>query len=273
MILVKQALTLVLALSALALAPGAVAKGPFTLEVCGSSACERVPSESGDAALFGLLDIEFNVPLDALVSQPPLAPYYDVRFEADWVPREVSFFVPSAGVLQTGANWVLLDADGLATLERLTRGLEPWPQPALERVRVDGREAADAAPYEDLFGLLAPADWPAEPGEPVAIEPDFGRATPWTGSRLRYFPRDGLLWRNDEILRAPEELAQAIRRDAGLADGPAPAVTAPATPADADGSSFPWELILAVAAGAGLLAGAALVAVRIGRRGGFRSSA
>jgi hypothetical protein len=270
----NRALALVLA-PALALAPGAAAKGPFMLDVCGSSGCTQISSEGDDDDLvFGLLDLVYNPPVDAVGSAPPPAPYYELGFTFEGGEKQQLFLVPGAGFLRTAATWVRLGAGELAGYERLAAGLEPWPRPELERVRVDGREAADPAPYEGLLGALEPAGWPEEPGELIEIEPDFGRATPWTANRLRYFPADRLLWREDEILRVPEELARAIGRDAGLAANLPPAATAPSAAEAGDGTGFPWALILAVAAGAGLLAGAALLAVGRNTRGrGSRSSA
>jgi hypothetical protein len=259
-----RCLIVVVALAALAFVPRAEAKGPTTLSVCGASNCVEIPSEQNEDLVFGVLSMQYDVHLDSFVSPPPLAPYYELRFEPDSIPPEVRYVVPSAGALRAGGGWIRMGADTLAALERAAGGLEPWPAPELERVRVGGRETADVAPYQMLFNELAPAAWPLEPGERVVIDLDFGRATPWTDNRLEYMPRERLLLREADLWQAPGGLARAIERDAG------PARTAPeqrpvVVPAPVDpASGVPWQLMLGAAASAGLITGA--VVFGIGRR-------
>lgn len=266
----SRALLLAAIMAALAAFPAsAAAKGPIELRVCGASGCEVFPPGSpGEEIAFALLDVESAVPLDDFVPAPPLAPYYELRVAADWIDSwlggpALRYWVPSAGVVFGGANWVRPPASTAADLARVTAGVEPWPAPHLEGVFVAGREVADLAPYAALFGELAPVDCCF--GEGVSIRARFDRPAPWSETRLEYVAADRLLVRGSDLVRAPDGLAAAIERDSGI-----PTATA-GSPRPAPAEAFPWEPVAGGVGGAIVLTTA--LALALARRARWQSRA
>ena len=237
-------ITFVLA-ALIVVAPPAAAKGPVTVKICGRDDCTSVKDDFTDPHGPGgtLVNIDG---LDFAASPAP-GPYYSLEMKGYWTDRELSYFLPDAGVLRVGSNWLVLRDKDVASMRRVTRGLAPFPPPRLTRALVDGRVAANAAPYFALLGTLPAGDYPP-PARVVEIVLRADRPNPWTDVRrpFEYYPRQNMLHRQVEWVRVPPRLAAVIERDAG--------VTAPARPSRSAWPSY----IAAILLGLGLIVVVAL---------------
>ncbi len=204
-------------LAALALPPVAAAKGRVNLEICGAQECRHLVGDSARplrtdwALVTGVLNLPDSFTFTAT---PPVSPYYKLRLEADWYEWSPLAYVPDAGVVRTSAGWVRIDRPTATRLRDATRGLEPFPAPTIERVRVNGRAVADAALYAGLFAKLPPADPPlgGTPGAKIVAE--ASAPNPWTdNARLTYYPTRNVLRRDTEVVRVPDALAAQIESD------------------------------------------------------------
>jgi hypothetical protein len=201
----------------LALASPVSAKGPVTVKICGRDDCVTVKDDFTDPHGPGGTLVNTDS-LDFTASPPP-GPYYSVEMPDYWIDRDTSYFVPASGTLRVGSNWLALTDGDLASLRALTRTLAPFPPPRLTRAVVDGRSAANAAPYAALLGTLPPADYPPPFTRRIEIVLRSDRPSPWTDVRrpLEYYPSRNLLHRQVEWLSVPPRLAAVIERDAGVA--------------------------------------------------------
>jgi hypothetical protein len=207
-------------LAAFVVASPAGAKGPVTVEICGQDDCTTVRDNFADphgpaSGILGSDSLEF-------ADSPPPGPYYTVAVEAAWMERDTAYFVPGVGVLRVGSNWLALSGADAAGLRAAIGNLAPFPSPRLTRATVDGRRAADAAPYFELLGTLPPADYPPPLARAVQIVLRADRPNPWTDVRrpFDYYPRQKLLHRQTEWLRVPSGLAAVIERDGRLVAPP-----------------------------------------------------
>jgi hypothetical protein len=230
----------------LALASPMSAKGPVTVKICGRDDCVTVKDDFTHP--HGPGGTLVNTDSLHFAPSPPPGPYYSVEMPDYWIDRDTSYFVPSSGTLRVGSNWLALAEKDLASLRSVTGDLAPFPPPRLTRAIVDGRSAANAAPYLALLGSLPPADYPPPLARKIEIVLRADRPNPWTDVRrpLEYYPSRNLLHRQVEWLSVPPRLAAAIERDAGVA--------APAGPAR---STWPGYLA-AILLGLGLVAAVAL---------------
>lgn len=258
-------------LAALALPAQVNAKGPTSLEVCGLSSCITVKDRVNPDLVYGVLNL-LRVPWERFVSAPPLAPYYELRFDAEWLD-DMGSFVPSAGLAKAGSSWIQVDQALLGLLERAVTDLEPLPTPELTRALTGDRPAADPSAYEVLFDPLAPAELPVG-AERIEIVLEAGRPTPWTIDQLiGYYAGTGIISRDGTWFALPATLADRVEGDTGLALGtsqpPAPEPSAPkpsasqplaSEPPAADG--FPWGAVGGGAAGLLVLLGAVLAVSR-----------
>jgi hypothetical protein len=214
--------TFVLAALLVAASPAA-AKGPVTVKVCGQVDCITIRDDFTDPHGPGGTLVNTDS-LDFAAAPAPNA-YYTLEIAGDWMDRELSYFVPAGGVLRVGSNWLALHEKDVASMRAATRGLAPFPPPRLTRALVDGRPAANAAPYFALLGTLPTADYPPALARKVEIVLRADRPNPWTAVRrpLEYYPRLNLVHRQVEWLSVPPRLAAVIERDAGIvvASGPA----------------------------------------------------
>lgn len=216
----------------LVLAPPAAAKGPVTVKICGQDDCIKVKDDvtdvHGPASSIVMTDS-----LDFAAAPAP-GPYYSLEIKGYWYDRDTFYFVPGSGVLRVGSNWLALADKDVASLRAALRGLAPFPPPQLTRALVNGRPAANAAPYVALLGALPPADYPPALARKVEIVLRADRPNPWTDVRrpFEYYPRRNLLHRQVEWLSVPPRLAAVIERDAGVA-------------ASAGPSRSPWPSYLA----------------------------
>jgi hypothetical protein len=204
------------------LASPAAAKGPVTVTICGQDDCVTVKDDFTDAPYAG----NGLVNSDSLDfgDTPPPSPYYSLELKADWMEQDTSYFVPTGGVLRVGSNWLALGSGDAAALRAAFGDLAPFPPPRLTRALLDGRPAANAAPYFALLGALPAADYAPPLARRVEIVLRADRPNPWTDVRrpFEYYPRHNLLHRQVEWLSVPPRLAAVIERDAGIvtAGGP-----------------------------------------------------
>lgn len=237
--------TVVLA-ALLAAASPAASKGPVNVKVCGKDDCITIKDDFTDPHGPGGTLVNTDA-LDFAAAPAPTA-YYTLEVGGDWMDRELSYFVPDAGVLRVGSNWLALRDKDVASMDAATRALAPFPPPQLSRALVDGRSAPNAAPYFALLGTLPAADYPPAPARKVEIVLRADRPNPWTDvpRPLEYYPGRNLVHRQVEWLSVPPRLAAVIERDAG--------VTAPSGPAR---STWPGYLA-AIILGLGLVVVVAL---------------
>jgi hypothetical protein len=231
----KRALVVVIALGVLAFAGSALAKGPFTIGICGSSGCPSVkqeiegrgPDVLGSTLLAALDGGRLKAPT---VGAPAPAPFLSLRI-AEWGESPTLYYVPSRRLLRMAPYWFRVPHSFARRLESVAPGLKPWPTPRLTQVLVDGRPAADPARYAVLLDPLPPAPVPTDAGSPVKLTLSAERANPWTDVPITYFSAVRTLYRDSQWLRIPGALATALDRDAGL--GPPPANTSGSGP-------LPW---------------------------------
>jgi hypothetical protein len=198
------------------LASPAAAKGPVTVKICGQDDCITVKDDFTDApyAAGGFVNTDS---LDFAPSPAP-SPYYSLELEAEWMERDTAYFVPASGALRVGSNWLALGRADAAALRAAIGQLAPFPPPRLTRALVDGRLAANAAPYFALLEALPVAEYPPPLARKVEIVLRADRPNPWTDMRrpFEYYPRQNLLHRQVEWRIVPAGVAAVIERDAGL---------------------------------------------------------
>jgi hypothetical protein len=200
----------------LVLAPPAAAKGPVTVKICGQDDCIRVKDDFTDPHGPGGTLVNTDS-LDFAAAPAPNA-FYTLEIGGDWMDRELSYFVPDAGVLRVGSNWLALGSGDAAALRAAIGQLAPFPPPRLTRALVNGRPAANAAPYFALLEALPAADYAPPLARKVEIVLKADRPNPWTDVRrpFEYYPRQNLLHRQVEWRIVPAGVAAVIERDAGL---------------------------------------------------------
>jgi hypothetical protein len=175
-------------LIALALPGAAHGKEVTGVALCGPSACAEADRSFGHQGLS----------LGGSIAPAPVGEYYRVEFEVDGEPTFGFYYVPAPGLItsQTDTGWTqwLRPAPAFAgTLRRLARRVEPFPAPKVTSVRLDGRRlGGDPGSYLELFELggrpAYPGDWPI-----LRLAFTAKRRSPWTDTRLAYFPRDDVL--------------------------------------------------------------------------------
>ena len=250
------AVSLVL-LVALALVPEATAKGPVTLQICGTADCRKLHTSDHGRLVHGVFDL---VDSFDFARWPPPAPYYELRFKEDsvrsWLGNGPMFLVLRHDALGIGGEWRRVPRRLSASLEGATRGLRPFAPPRLTKVVVDGARAPDPGPYSALLRRLPSTEEGWSPRR-VSIAFHSGRVTPWTDPALPldYYPRDRVLHRETEWLAVSPALAATIERDARLA----PRVTGRERP-------LPWADLAAPGVAALVGSAAAALAVRRARR-------
>jgi hypothetical protein len=199
----------------LAVASPVSAKGPVTVKICGRDDCVTVKDDFTDPHGPGGTLVNTDS-LDFAASPAP-GPYFSLQLKGYWTDRGTFYFVPENGALRLGSNWLALADKDVTALRAVTRDLAPFPPPQLTRAVVDGRAAANAAPYAALLGTLPPADYPPPSARKIEIVLRADRPNPWTDVRrpLEYYPSRNLLHRQVEWLSVPPRLAAVIERDAG----------------------------------------------------------
>ena len=201
----------VLVFALLALSSPAHAKETERALVCGLDACAEVHKPGGVYA---------GSPGD---SMPPPGPYYRIELfygELTGHPSETIFYVPEARVTAVSWDgrylWSEPPQPALKILDRITRGLRPFPRPVFDEVTIGGVPVTDPRSYERLLTLrdsgptrLGEADW-------QLVEFRSTRADPWSLSIIRYSPGSRILSRSLEWVRVPSQLAGAIESRSSL---------------------------------------------------------
>jgi hypothetical protein len=163
-------------LAGLVLVPAASAKEVVGATICGAEECRTISgAEAGHDVM----------PDSTTAAAPEAAPFLrltvDVRVEEGEVVAMESVFVPSLGLLGGEGGWMRPVDGALATLERLARGLEPWPAAELPGA-APAPEPEPAAPPVDrssptwvvaalggVLALLGLAAFARERRRPVAL--------------------------------------------------------------------------------------------------------
>lgn len=251
----KIALAVAAAAALAASAGPAAAKEMVKATFCGASGCASVT----DRHTLGQL------PAGGETKSAPAAPapFYTVRFTSRHEGQRTTwlvYYVPSANVLAAPGefgqmDWLpIWDKPSKSLMRRMTAGLAPFPMPRVTSVAIGSKTIRDgASSYLRLYDVATSG--PAVPGSPdwVPIALRSGRPSPWTDphATLAYSPGRKVLQRGIEYVRLPDSLAGDV---------------ASARPLGPSGGGFPWLVVLLSAAGAAVLAGAALAAVRLRRR-------
>ena len=250
------------ALALAALATPAAAKEVKSAKVCGPSDCVTVENR-WKATL--LVSGEGGPG-----SPPPASPFYTVEVrievpeEEEAVPAWTFYYVPSAEMTRpaydprgdTGPSthsWWTADSRAVALLDRITKGLEPFPKPDLSAVVTRSKTITQGADsYLALYELPntrggRSGSLPVEYSEWINLR--SAQPSPWTDlpQDLSFSPSAGLMERGGQVVRIPEELLADIQAGRPLAAEPA------------GGASFPWTTLAATLAAAL----AALVAIAL----------
>jgi hypothetical protein len=133
---------LALLTAALLLPAAAQAKGILGAKVCGDEGCVRVGHVAGgDQALMG------GPPVSAPKER---APFFRIRFKIGEDGKAFGFvrtlYVPSAQLVRgDDGTWMNVPSDTLDALNRLTRGIQPYPAERLNDILRPYRSSAAAA--------------------------------------------------------------------------------------------------------------------------------
>jgi hypothetical protein len=215
------------AAATLAAAPAAGAKeDPMSVEFCGPSACTTAAGQDVVAAvsLDGLLTVDTPPPAPYVALGPPGRLYHGDLW---YVPRPGLLAAALPANLVTGEKfvvWYRPNEQDRRVLRRVADRVEPYPTPAITRVRVGGdtitgRAAASYARLwraggERVAASAAPSDW-------REIDLLADAPSPWTVERveLLYAARENVLARGRAVVRLPDGLAADIEGLRALEDG------------------------------------------------------
>jgi hypothetical protein len=146
-------------LAGLVLASSASAKEVTGATICGADDCRTVGAEVGHDVF------PDSIPAEAPAAAPFVRVSVDVRVEDGEEVTVESVFVPSLGLLGGEGGWMRpVDEGALATLERLARGLEPWP----------ASELPGAAPQAASAPAPAPPPAPVDRSSPTWVVAGLG---------------------------------------------------------------------------------------------------
>jgi hypothetical protein len=210
----------VAAVVALAWPAAAAAKELHSVSVCGPSGCATLAAGPQLRALASTLGTQPH----SVLRSVPLSQYYrvDLRIRGDHEIGHFGFFFVPPNLLRPA------EGDGVDTpfnalppaaarvLSSLAARVGAFPAPRVVEARVDGERVGDPGRYGALFHALPPADGlAANASVQILLTPD--RPNPWfrTGRPLLYAP-DRRVLVLDRPLHVPDELADAIARDAHL---------------------------------------------------------
>jgi hypothetical protein len=221
-------LAAVVAVSVLAVASGADAKGPPSgFQACGQNACVTITPNDAEALAIKLFYGDGSRELFAPKVVP--GPFYTLRwhFEGD---MHTGYYVPalnlfryvgdpaSPAVSSTSlVHWMHLDAQGQAALGRAFTPLQPYARPTPTRVTVGGRDVADPESYLRLWSVgKATYKWPT--GRFLKVVIASATPSPWTdgNAHLSIARRSPYLLRDGTVVRISAGLARQIRARVSL---------------------------------------------------------
>ena len=175
-----------------ALTTSAQAKEILGAKVCGEDGCVRVGSVAGgDAALYG------GPPASAPKER---APFFRIRFKIGEDSKSFGYirtlYVPSAQLVRgDDGSWMNVPTETLTALNRLTRGVQPYPAAKLSDI---------FRPYRSDAAAATPA-----PPRPASSDGDGGGGPPavlWAGlAALALAALGAFAWRRREFHHGPAE--------------------------------------------------------------------
>lgn len=192
-----------LAVAALLLvfAPGAHAKEPGQLQLCGLRSCVGL-------APLGEFPIRLAVVDSRAVTELSVAPapYYYVG-GAVWVPSASALRIPVDGTLA----WVATLPAEDALLSAKVAGLQPYAPPVRLRIYVDFDLVERASGWQRLFTLGTPTAAAPAATTWLSVWLTSGR-TPWDDSVWLWVSKSGnLLQRDGRVYEIPSAVAKRIR--------------------------------------------------------------
>jgi hypothetical protein len=224
------------------------------LSLCGLETCAPIDDEGAIAWIDELMIAEDPAPGAA----PVPGPFYELRYTelADEETRPLGWVAPQAGAVRvylfsgsgSHSEWYPMTSGAREALARTVLGVEPFPPPELESVRVGGRPASDLDAYLALLGDLPETFRPPAGGDRLDVELTPGALTPWTVTpayRLAYAPAENAIRLAPRWFEVPAGLAERIELDAGLRSPP-PATSTGGTTGSAAAAVATGVLVLAV---------------------------
>jgi hypothetical protein len=200
----RRTLLLAAAVSALVVAPSALAKGP--LQVCGGAGCAVLGPETDAGLWLGAAT--------ATTIAPSPAPYFVLRF-SDF-GGTLAYWIPSASVLRTFSSgpprWATTAPEQQSALLRATAGLQPHAAPTSAVAFVDYANAKHGETYLRLLTIGTPVAPPPASTEWLGIWL-HGGASPWNDgmSSLWISKKGSVLKRDGQFLRISPAIAKRIR--------------------------------------------------------------
>lgn len=211
---VVKRIPLVLALLAAALILPALARAKelSSFAACGAAGCTTVKDAASLRTLIRAVEAQgepVSVPTPA--PSPFLRLEFFVRGDQQAEPAFRQYYVPSRGVMlvQTDPNaWAWVSAASVrAVLDRIVKGVTPYPKPLVTAVTVRGKPLVDADSAR-LFSVR-PTTYTV-PNEPdwIDVKVRTPQPSPWstTAATLAYSPSTHVLWRGSEFVKLPSSL-------------------------------------------------------------------
>jgi hypothetical protein len=213
---------LVLALAAAGLltwAATAQAKEIGSLKVCGANGCNTFSDRE---------QLKGWEPSGGVSSQPLAAAqrYYSVEMgftdpEGNIIHQENAYWLPDGDLFRfkstTDASWWQVLPNQTAMYEKAAAGIEPFT-PALSKVTVKGKRAADPNSYLRLLGKFPYRTFPRGKLHLVSIKLRSATPNPWVSGTviLRYDAKRRLLIRPDGYFRLSPTLGKLVMSRSSL---------------------------------------------------------
>jgi hypothetical protein len=217
----KIALLVVAAAAFLGLAAAAQAKEIGSLKVCGANGCNTFADRD---------QLKGWEPSGDVTSQAVAAAqrYYSVELgftdpegSGNIIHRESAYWLPDSGLFRFKAtpdrSWWAVAPNQTAMYEKAAAGIEPFT-PALSKVTVGGKTAADPNSYMRLFGKFPYRAFPRGKLHLVSIRLTAETPNPWVSGTviLRYDAKRHLLIRPDGYFRLSPTLGKLVMARSSL---------------------------------------------------------
>jgi hypothetical protein len=211
----KLALLLVAAAGLLGLAGTAQAKEIGSLKVCGANGCNTFTDRE---------QLKGWEPSGGQSSQPVAAPqrYYAVEMgftdpegSGNIIHHENAYWLPDSGLFRfkstTDTSWWQVLPNQTAMYEKAAGAINPFT-PALSKVTVKGKTAADPSSYLRLLGKFPYRPFPPGKLHLVSISLTAAAPNPWVSGTvvLRYAAKRHLLIRPDGDFRLSPTLEKLV---------------------------------------------------------------